>query len=360
MKRAALSLLIVMAMVITLLAGCSASSGLNQGDGETTVTQSVTENLNHDDTTVGTDTGVEQNTTDGTESPDVDEASAVIVDAFGEKEIEITYHAQHCEVQGNDGYFLSIVTKAEADVFDIEFFADYTADQYYTEQVAAFASFGLEASNLENYVNEVNVFGFEFVESESGAKYSFQLLVEVDGGLLVVHNPDLDVAHDEYAKNFAEKVFVSAKLTETGDNVEAEDTSTGSKIALTNEDKENVYKADYEAIKDRIAEEVKDGSEVSYLDADGREIMYVYYDGDRIADVFFYRYNDNGVKESSRVYAFEENGEYDIMEFEYHENGEVKSEIVYNDDGGKMVISFDESGNYVSITEYDKDGNLVE
>ena len=49
-----------------------------------------------------------------------------------------------------------------------------------------------------------------------------------------------------------------------------------------------------------------------------------------------------------------------MMEFEYHENGEAKTETVYNDDGSKMVFYFDENGDYVSGTEYDKDGNVIE
>ena len=38
-----------------------------------------------------------------------------------------------------------------------------------------------------------------------------------------------------------------------------------------------------------------------------------------------------------KVYAFREDGTYGIMEFEFHENGEKKTEIVYNDGGSKIV-----------------------
>ena len=131
------------------------------------------------------------------------------------------------------------------------------------------------------------------------------------------------------------------------------------KTAKTNEEKEAVYKEDYEVIKDRIAKEEKDKSEASYYDENGLELMYIYYDGENIEDVFFYQYDDNGVKKSQRVYAFDESGEYGIMEMEFHANGNKKTETVYNEDGSKLVFSFDESGDYVSGTEYDKDGNVV-
>ena len=367
MQRRLLSILLVMAMGISLLAGCSTSNDRNQGGSETTENKTASENLNGNDTAPGTDAGAEQDSTETTGSQAGDEtiAMAVIADGFGEKKVEITYNLQYSALDGGDDYFLNLYTLEDDEtpwyVYSIEFWADYTAEQYYSEQVNAYASMGLEASTLENYVNEAKVYGFEFVDTASGEEYSSQLLVEIEGGLLIVHNPDLGVDYEEdYAKTFAEKVFVSATVVVAEDSTAADDADAGMKVALTNEDKENVYKADYEAIKDQIAEEVKDGNEVSYLDANGNEIMFVYYDGENIEDVFFYRYNDNGVQVSSRVYAFDENGEYGIMEFEYHENGNKKSEIVYNENGGKMVISFDESGDYVSMTEYDKDGNVIE
>ena len=54
-----------------------------------------------------------------------------------------------------------------------------------------------------------------------------------------------------------------------------------------------------------------------------------------------------------------DNGTYGIMEFEYYENGETKTETTYKEDGSKIVFSFDENGEYVSATEYDKDGNVI-
>lgn len=88
--------------------------------------------------------------------------------------------------------------------------------------------------------------------------------------------------------------------------------------------------------------------------------MYIYYDGENITDVFFTEYSDNGVRKYRKVYTFDENGEYGTMEFEYHENGEVKTETAYNDDGSKIVFFFDENGDYVSGTEYDKNGNVID
>ena len=173
---------------------------------------------------------------------------------------------------------------------------------------------------------------------------------------------DTGFSNEEIAKVYAEKVFVSAKIV-TDDAADSETGSgetTNNKLAVTNEEKELVYKADYEAIKDKIVKEEKDRNEASYYDANGLEIMYIYYDGESISDVFFREYNDNGVKEYQKVYAFDESGTYGIMEFEYHENGEVKTETGYRDDGSKIVFYFDESGDYVDGIEYDKDGNVKE
>ena len=136
--------------------------------------------------------------------------------------------------------------------------------------------------------------------------------------------------------------------------------SVDNKLATTNEEKALVYKTDYEAIKDKIVKEEKDRNEASYYDANGLEIMYVYYDGENITDVFFKEYDANGVRKYQKVYAFHEDGTYGIMEFEYHANGECKTETVYSEDGSKMVWYFDENGDYISGTEYDKDGNVIE
>ena len=102
----------------------------------------------------------------------------------------------------------------------------------------------------------------------------------------------------------------------------------------TNAEKELVYKADYDAIKDKIVNDEKDRNEASYYDA-------------------------NGIKTHQKVYAFHEDGTYGIMDFEYYENGETKTETTYKEDGSKIVFSFDENGEYVSATEYDKDGNVI-
>lgn len=185
-------------------------------------------------------------------------------------------------------------------------------------------------------------------------------MVEVDGGLLIVHNFNLDISNEENAKIFAEKIFVSAKMITDNETVENNDSDEVGSLALTNEDKEAVYKAEYEAIKDKIVTEEKDGSKVSYFDENGYEIMGLYYDGENIENAFFYEFYDNGTKKSSRIYTFDESGTYNMMDLEYHENGNKKTETNYNDDGSRLVFSFDEEGDYVSGTEYDKNGNFVE
>lgn len=343
MKRKVLSLLIVMAMGMTLLVGCGGSADKDvDNNKESSVNQ-------------------EENLVEGKEEENID--TAVLTDIWTGKKVEISYNKDNCENLSADEYLLSVsVDTGEA--FDIEFHADYTASSFYNEEIQAMASVGLKASDLSDYSTaEIKVYGYEFYDSASDGLYSCTLLNEVDGGVLIVHNLDFGFSNEDIANAYAEKIFVSAKMF-TGDSEDSEtDANTeesGNKLAVTNEEKELVYKADYEAIKDKIVKEEKDRNEASYYDANGLEIMYVYYDGENITDVFFTEYSDSGVKKYRKVYAFQENGEYGMMEFEYHENGEAKTETVYNDDGCKMVFYFDENGDYVSGTEYDKDGNVIE
>lgn len=350
MERKSLCLLLVLAMVMALLAGCGGNNDASKNDVAATVTQAD----NDGDTANPSQAG--------TEVQDSQElATAIIADAFGEKEVAIAYNTANCEEQSNDGYFVSIFAFEDDAFFDIEFYADYYADQYYDEQVSSFASMGLIASDLENYTSDdTSIYGFDFIDEASGEMYSYQLLVEIDGGILVVHDPFMDMAHEEYAKLFAEKVFVSANAAQIDAVSNNDETNAGNNLALTNEDKENVYKAEYEAIKDQIVKEDADDDEVSYYDTDGHLIMYVEYDDGNIETVFFYEYYDTGEKKFSRIFSFGENGEYGVMDLEFHENGNKKTETVYNTDGSKLVFSFDESGDYVSGAEYDKNGNVVE
>ena len=350
MNKKFMCLLLALVMSVMLMAGCGGSNDSAKNEGATIASQSDNNQAA---------TNEDQNETESQSSQQL--ATVVIADAFGEKQVEITYNPVNCEEQGNDGYFVNFVSTDDLAYFSVEFYAEYSADQYYNEQVSAFATMGLIASDLENYANgEFAMYGFDFYEEASGEKYSYQLLVEVDGGLLIVHNPDLDVENTEYAKIFAEKVLVSVNVMQAdaaSDNVTA---NTGNNLALTNEEKEKVYKAEYEAIKDQIVAENVDGDDVSYLDAGDNAIMFVEYDDESIVTVMFFTYYDNAEKKSSRVFSFNEDGTYGFMDFEYHENGNKKTETVYNEDGSKLVFSFDESGDYVSGTEYDKNGNIVE
>ena len=340
MKRKVLSLLLVMVMGVSLLVGCSGNKDVDNNK-ESSVNQ-------------------EENQAESKDEENVD--SAVLMDGWTGKKIEISYRKENCENVGADEYLLS-VTVDSGEAFDIEFHADYTASSYYSEEVQTMAGVGLKASDLSDYSSgETKLYGYEFLDATSNSLYSCTVLHEVDGGILIVHNLDFGFTNEEIAKVYAEKVFVSTKIV-TDDTTDSETGSgedTNNKLAVTNEEKELVYKADYEAIKDKIVKEERDGSEASYYDANGLEIMYVYYDGETITDVFFMEYNENGVKEYQKVYSFDESGTYGIMEFEYHENGNAKTETVHNDDGSKIVFSFDENGDYVSGTEYDKDGNVIE
>lgn len=334
-------LLFVLTIVMSLFVGCGESENDNKEG--------------------SVDTNAVQDTEEAVE--DVESAIAVITDVYTGESIKVSYNTVCCEKQESGDFLLSVVVE-DGDWFDIEFYADYTADDYYQEQVNAFATM-LKASELKTYENAgKTVYGFEFYDIASDEKYSQQLMFEVDGGVLIVHNSNLDMSNEENTKVFVDKIFLSAEKptveNETNNETDADTNENDNKIALTNEDKATVYKNDYEAIKDKIANEERDGNEASYYDANGLEIMYVYYDGENITDVFFMEYTDNGTKKYQKVYAFHEDGTYGIMEFEYHENGEKKTETVYNDDGSKLVFSFDESGDYVSGTEYDKDGNVVE
>ena len=336
MKRKVISLLLVMAMGMTLLVGCGGSGEKDVNNDNGT---SVNQNENKDDMNV-----------------DV----AVITDVWTGEKIEISYNKDNCEKLSDDEYLLSVSVNS-GEMFDIEFHADYTASSFYSEEVQAMSGVGLNASELMDYsTTEIKIYGYEFYEGASDEPYSCTLLHEVEGGVLIVHNLDLGFANEEVANAYAEKVFVSAKLTDEESASSDTNDEGDKKLATTNEEKELVYKADYDAIKDKIVNEERDGNEASYYDANGLEIMYVYYDGENITHVFFMEYTDNGTKKYQKVYAFHEDGTYGIMEFEYHENGEKKTETVYNDDGSKLVFSFDESGDYVSGTEYDKDGNVVE
>lgn len=340
MKKRVLALLLVTVMGMSLLVGCG-----NSGD----------KDVNNDK-----DSSVKQEENKDDENVD----TAMITDVWTGKKIEISYNKENCERLSDDEYLLSVAVDS-GEAFDIEFHADYTASNFYSEEVQTMAGVGLTASDLSDYSNEeIKVYGYEFYDASSEGLYSCTLLNEVEGGVLIVHILDLGITNEENAKTYVEKVFVSAKMV-TDDTVNSEtdaDTgeSTDNKLALTNEDKEAVYKADYEAIKDKIVKEEKDGSEAYYYDANGLEIMYIYYDGENITDVFFTEYSDNGVRKYRKVYTFDENGEYGTIEFEYHENGAVKTETSYNDDGSKIVFSFDEAGDYISGTEYDKDGNVIE
>lgn len=339
-KRFVLMLVLVLGM--SLFAGCGESKSDNKDK--------------------SSDTDEIQDTEE--EADDLESASALITDVYTGEIIEVSYNTTFCEKQENGEFLLSVVVE-DGDWFDIEFYADYSADDYYQEQVNGFESM-LEATEMESYVNDgKTVYGFEFYENSNEEKYSQQLMYEVDGGLLIVHNTNMDVSNEENAKVFAEKIFVSAQIPMVVDedsDAETDVNASGDdkKIALTNEDKATVYKAEYEAIKDKIVKEEKDGSEALYYDENGHNIMYIYYDGENIENVFFYEYYDSGVKKSSRTYTFDESGEYNILDLEFHENGKKKTEITYNDDGSKLVFSFDEEGDYVSGTEYDKNGNVIE
>ena len=70
--------------------------------------------------------------------------------------------------------------------------------------------------------------------------------------------------------------------------------------------------------------------------------------------------NEYGFNKDGYYCKLAENGEYSFMDLEFHENGKKRTETVYNDDGSKLVFSFDEEGDYVSGTEYDKNGNVIE
>ncbi|MBQ3558570.1 MAG: hypothetical protein IJA07_03535 [Agathobacter sp.] len=335
MKRKLLSLLLVMTMGMTLLVGCGGSGDKDVNNDNGT---SVNQNENKDDANV-----------------DV----AVIADVWTGEKIEISYNKDKCEKMSENEYLLSVSVDS-GETLDIEFHADYTASSFYSEDVQAMSGAGLKASELVDYSTaKIKIYGYEYYESASDALYSCTLLHEVDGGVLIVHNTDLGFANKEVANVYAENVFVSAKLTEKESAGSDTNEESSNKLATTNVEKELVYKADYDAIKDKIVNDEKDRNEASYYDANGLEIMYVYYDGENITDVFFKEYNANGIKTHQKVYAFHEDGTYGIMEFEYYENGEKKTETTYKEDGSKIVFSFDENGEYVSATEYDKDGNVI-
>ena len=208
MKRKLLGLMLVMAMGMSLLAGCGGSEPADaDGGADVSVSQSA------DDTSASQDSdnaNASQDADEKQENKDV--ATAVITDVFTGKKIEVTYNKTYCEKQDNGEYLLSVCIE-NGEMYDIEFFADYTANDYYQEQVAAFASMGLEASELENYVSEEKtVYGFSFIDKASGSMYSHILLHEVEGGVLIVHNSNLDISNEENAKTFVDKIFVSAEV----------------------------------------------------------------------------------------------------------------------------------------------------
>ena len=337
MKRKLLSILLVVTMGISLLVGCGGSSDENKDNGN--------------------DTNISQN-----DEYEANVETVVIGDVWSDKKIEISYNKETCEKLSADEYLLRVAVDS-GETFEIEFHADYSASSFYDEEKNAMESMGLKASDLTDYSSDgIKIYGFEFFEGTSDNIYSCTVLHEVEDGVLIIRSLDFEYTNEEIAKAYMEKAVVSTKIT-TGVVSDSETDSgerVNNKVATTNEEKALVYKADYETIKDKIVSEEKDGSEVSYLDANGLEIMYVYYDGEDITDVFFKEYDANGVKKYQKVYAFKEDGTYGIMEFEYHANGEKKTETSYNDDGSKIVFYFDESGDYVEGIEYDKDGNVVE
>ena len=337
MKKKILSLLLVMAMGMSLLVGCGGSSDENKDSGN--------------------DTNISQS-----DENEANVETVVLSDVWSGKKIEISYKKETCETLSVDEYILSLAVDS-GEAFDIEFHADYTASSFYDEEKLAMEDVGLKATDLSDYSSgNTKIYGFEFYDASSDSLYSRTVLHEVEDGVLIIYSLDLGYTNEEVAKAYAEKAFVSVKIV-TGDASDSgivSGESGNNKVATTNEEKALVYKADYEAIKDKIVSEEKDRSEASYYDANGLEIMYVYYDGEDITDVFFREYDANGVKNYQKVYAFSEDGTYGIMEFEYHANGERKTETSYNDDGSKIVFYFDESGDYVDGIEYDKDGNVVE
>lgn len=331
--------LLVMAIIMSLFVAC----GSDKSDSK----------KGKDDVDV-----VEENDDSEETVNDANVESAFVADTFTEKKVEISFNATYCEKLDTNEFLLSLLTEEDG-MYDIEFYDEYTANSYYQEQVAAFGPMGFEATDLEEYTYDgKTVYGFAFMKY--GEKNSQQLMYEVENGILIIHHSDIELDNKDVAKTFVEKVFVEAIRADEASGDEATSDVNNNKTAVTNEEKANVYKTEYDAIKDKIVEEVKDGSETSYLDASGNEIMYLYYNGENIENAFFNEFYDSGVKKSSRVYTFDENGEYSFMDLEFHENGKKRTETVYNDDGSKLVFSFDEEGDYVSGTEYDKNGNVIE
>lgn len=208
------SLLLVIAIAMSLFVGCGKNDADSKGS--------------------ESDTDAIQDTEENTES--VEREATVITDVFTDKKIEVCYNTSYCEKQDDNEYLLSVVVK-DGEWYDIEFY-----------------------------------------ETANDNKYSQQLLVEVDGGLLIAHNFNLDISNEENAKIFAEKIFVSAKMITDNETVENNDSDEVGALALTNEDKEAVYKAEYEAIKDKIVTEEKDGSKVSYFDEEGDYVSGTEYD----------------------------------------------------------------------------------
>ena len=337
MQRKTLSLLLIMAMGMMLLTGCGGSNEVKENT-----------SVDTSEETVKTEEIVEE-TEDKTNL-----ATEVLTDMSTNKSIELTYDIELCELESNTTYILSLYVKDDY-IVEMEYWADYTVESYYEEQIMMMKDSGLEASELKQVDgSEKTVSAFEFVDGVSGEKYSHQFMFDVDGGVLIVHNWDLEYPYEEIAENIVDKIYVSVKAA-TEETTETTDDKV--KIALTQEEREAVYKKDYDAIKDRIVKVEESGYETSYYDANGNAIMYIYEDGD--IDVFFQEFYDNGVIKHKRIYSFHEDGSYGMFELAYHTNGNKSEEIVYEGEN-KIVFSFDENGDYVSGTEYDKDGNIVD
>lgn len=354
-----ITLLLIIAVTAFLLIGCDRSGdmGVNNDTGA-----SVNQEADNDTTaSVNQETKNPSEPSVNQEENQVEENvdTAVITDVWTGKKLEITYNKGNCDRLSDDAYLFSVSVDT-GEIFDVEFHADYTASSFYSEDAQVMAGAGLKASDLlEHSTAGTKVYGYESYDTASNSLYSCTLLHEVDGGILIVHNLDLGFSNEEIAKAYIEKVFISAKTAE--DNTAGSDADTeesGKKLAVTKEEKEAVYQADYERVKDKIASSEEKNSEICYYDANGSVIMSIY--GRDVSNVFFHEYYDSGVKKYSKIYTFDESGTYGVMELEFHENGERKTETVYNDDGSKIVFSFDENGDYVSGTEYDKDGNIVD
>lgn len=192
MKRKVLSLLLVMAIGMSLLVGCGRNSD------------------NDADNNKGASVNQEENQAGSKDEGNA--KTAVLVDLYTDKKIEVSYKKDNEAFLTDIGDILKVAVDTGA-ILSISYRADNTASSLHSDDVQMMGDSGFTVSELSDYSTaEIKMYGYEIYGEETYGEdyYCFTLLQEVDGGVLVMFNFDSEYSGEEIAEAYAQKVFVSA------------------------------------------------------------------------------------------------------------------------------------------------------